>query len=379
MLNKLQDKKILLPAIITVLALGFLGRNMFNKPQALKTENIARVQVAKATYNNSLVKGINTTTSLKAVADVKVKTKVDGHLHKIYFKKGQMFKQGDMLLELQHANQSAQVAAMEAQIEMNKAAAAAAKSQKENAAIEQQRYDTLIAKGYATRQEVDAKRTTSRTASSDYDKALASIDYAEAQLKAAKATLADYMFHAPFDGIVLDDYDMSIGNQITKDTNVMRIADISQIKASIDIPEIHLSRLKEGMHVQIVCDALPNENFSGILEIINGFINTNTHTVQADIIIDNKAVGYKLKPGMFARCLIVEESTAKTLVIPTEAIRSDGSILIVKDNHIQETKINVELTNEKETAISGINEGDIVVIGGGNTLKTGDKVTYKEP
>lgn len=378
MLNKLQDKKILLPAII-VLALGFFGKNIFTKPQTVKSADITRVQVMKAVYSNTLAKGISTTTSLKAIADVNVKTKVDGHLQNIYFKKGQAFKQGDLLLELQNANQKAQVAAMKAQIEMNKAAADAAKSQKENAAIEQQRYDTLIAKGYATRQEVDAKRTTSRTASSDYDKALASIDYAEAQLKVAQATLTDYMFYAPFDGIVLDDFDMVVGKQITKDTNIMRIANIDQMKASISVPELQLKNLKENMQVQILCDALPNETFTGTIAVVNDFVDISTHTVQADVIIDNKAIAYKLKPGMFARCFVVEQNVTKSLVVPTEAVRNDGTILLVKDNKVEEVKVTIELSQEKETAISGIQEGDIVVIGGGSKLKTGDKVTYKEP
>lgn len=379
MLNKLKDKKILLPAIICVLALGLFAKNQTKEPQIVQTEDITRVQVAKVVYSDSLVKGLNTTTSLKAIADVEVKPKVDGHLQGIYVKKGEKFQKGDMLMELQHANQSAQVAAMEAQIEMNKAAAAAAKSQKENAAIEQQRYDTLIEKGYATRQEVDAKRTTSRTASSDYDKAIANIDYAEAQLKAAKATLAEYMFFAPFDGVVLDDYDMTIGKQITKDTEVLRIANIDQIKASIEIPEVQLNKLKEGMQVQIICDALPNETFTGVVEVINDFIDVNTHTVQVDIIIDNKAVDYKLKPGMFARCLVIEESAGKALIVPTEAVRDNGTVFVIKDNHVQEVKVTVELSHEKETAISGVKEGDIVVISGGNKLKDGDKVNYKEP
>ena len=376
--ERMDFKKIWFPAVLCLLVLFFLGKNLPSKQQEAKQEDVARVQVARAAYSDSVTKGLRTTASLKAIADVVIRTKVESHLQNLYVKKGQMFQKGDLLLELEHNNQSAQVKAMAAQIKMNEAAAEAAKYNKENAAIEQQRYDTLVEKGYATRQEVDARRTASRTSGSDYDKAVASIEYARSQLQAAEAELKDYMFFAPFDGIVLDDYDISIGHQVTKDTSILRIADINQVKAGIEIPEMQVGQIKNGMVVEVTCDALPGEKFSGSIAGINQFVNTATHTVRADVVIDNKATGYKLKPGMFARCFVIEESSSKALVVPTEAIRSDGSVFVVRDHIAQQVQVKVELKQENLTAVSGINEGDIVVVGGGNKLKPGDKISFKE-
>lgn len=377
--ENMKNKKIMIPAILCLAVLVFLVRRLPSKQPTAKQEDAARVQVARAIYSDSLKKGLHTTVSLKAISDVVIRPKVESHLQNLYVKKGQMFQKGDLLLELEHNNQSAQVSAMAAQIKMNEAAAESAKSQKENAAAEQRRYDTLVEKGYATRQEVDARRTTSRTADSDYDKAVANIEYARSQLKAAEAELHDYMIYAPFDGVVLDDYDISIGSQVTKTTNVLRIADISQVKAAIEIPEIQLARLKNGMTVDVTCDALPGRHFQGRIEGINQFVNTETHTVRADVVIDNKAAGYILKPGMFARCFVIAEASARALVIPTEAIRSDGSVFVVRDNKAEEAHVKVELKLEKETAVSGINEGELIITGGHKNLKPGDTVTYKEP
>ena len=371
-------KKIGLSAAIVLIALFFLAKTLPSKPQETKQEDIARVQVARAVYASGLARGIQTTASLKAAADVIVRTKVESHLQNIYVKKGQMFQKGELLLELEHNTQSAQVKATEAQLKMNEAEAESAKFHKENASAEQKRYDTLIEKGYATRQEVDAKRTASQTAGSDYDKAVANIAYARSQLEAMQAALADYMVYAPFDGIVLDDYDISVGQQVTKDTDVMRIADIRQIKAFIEIPETRISRVKKGMEVEVTCDALPDRRFRGTVENINEFVNTGTHMVRADVVIDNSAVGYALKPGMFARCFVVEETASDVLVVPTEAVRDDSSVFVVRDNKAQQVQVTVELKQEKETAVSGINEGDLVIVRGGKNIKSGDKVTYKE-
>ncbi|MGM9569276.1 MAG: efflux RND transporter periplasmic adaptor subunit [Phascolarctobacterium sp.] len=383
MLDKLQclhKKKYMIPALICVLALGFAAKNVMNKPKAVAVSDTARVQVVKVVSKENTGSLLNTTTSLKAIADVVLKSKVETHLQGLYVRKGERFEAGQLLAELEHRNQSAQVEAMEAQIRVSEAAAAAAKSQKENAAIEQQRYDALIAKGYATRQEVDAKRTTSRTADSDYDKSIANISYSSAQLKAARATLADYLFKAPFAGVVLDDYEMTAGKKVTKETEVLRIADISTIKASMEIPEMQLGIVQPGMQVQVTCDALPNESFVGTLKTINDFVNTNTHTVQADVYIDNAAIGYKLKPGMFARCSILAEGKQQALVIPSDALRSDNTVLVVRENKVEQVPVQLLASKGEEAFLSGgVSEGDLVVVSGGRKLKTGDKVTYKEP
>lgn len=379
-LKVLQNKKILIPALICLVIIGLVAKRNLTKPQAVTTEAVARVQVVKVIAKENTGSLLNTTTSLKAIADVVLKSKVETHLQGLYVRKGERFEKGQLLAELEHRNQSAQVEAMEAQIRVSQAAAAAAKSQKENAAIEQQRYDALIAKGYATRQEVDAKRTTSRTADSDYDKSIANISYSGAQLKAARATLADYLFKAPFDGVVLDDYEMTAGKKVTKETEVLRIADIDTIKASMEIPEMQLGLVKPGMQVQVTCDALPEQSFIGTLQTINDFVNTNTHTVQADVYIDNAAIGYKLKPGMFARCAILAEGKQQALVVPSDALRSDGTVLVVREGKVEQAKVQFAATKGEESFLTGgVSEGDLVVVSGGRKLKSGDKVTYKEP
>lgn len=379
-LKVLQNKKILIPALICLVVVGFVAKRNMAKPQTVAVEDVARVQVVKVVAKENTGSLLSTTTSLKAIADVVMNSKVETHLQGLYVRKGERFEKGQLLAELEHRNQSAQVEAMEAQIRVSEAAAAAAKFQKENAAIEQQRYDALIAKGYATRQEVDAKRTTSRTADSDYDKSIANISYSSAQLKAARATLADYLFKAPFAGVVLDDYEMTTGKKVTKETEVLRIADISTIKASMEIPEMQLGLVQPGMQVQVTCDALPEESFLGTLKTINDFVNTNTHTVQADVYIDNAALGYKLKPGMFARCSILAEGKQQALVIPSDALRSDNTVLVVRENKVEQVAVQLVASKGEEAFLSGgVSEGDLVVVSGGRKLKSGDKVTYKEP
>lgn len=372
-------KKALLIILVCLLAGGPLVRRQLQKKNVHTTPVAARVQVAKAAYQKDFQQGFNTTTSLKANADIIMKTKVETTVQQLYVLKGQSIQAGQLLIELEHHNQSAQVEAAQAQIAMNAASAEAAAAQKANAAVEQQRYDTLIAKGYATRQEVDAKRTTRNTADSDYNKAVSNIDYARSQLSAAQATLSDYYLKAPFDGVVLEDYDLAPGSKVAKDTSVLRIADIATMKASISIPENLLQSIQPGMQVNLTCDSLPGQSFTGIVQVISPYVNTDTHMVQADVLIDNAAVNYVLKPGMFAKVSVIQKALSQALVIPKEALRSDNTVLVVKDHQVQSTPVESGLSSDKEVVITkGLSLGDIVVISGGRSLKNGEAVTYEE-
>jgi RND family efflux transporter MFP subunit len=373
-----HKKKIALIVFCVILSFSLYQRYFAKKDTAVAIAS-TRVQVTKAKYDDKFVSGLDTTTSLRAVSDVIIKSKVDTYVKKIYLQKGQSFHQGDLLLELDHASQSAQVLAAKAQISMNQAAAESAKYTLKNAAHDQARYDILIAKGYTTRQEVESKRTNASTAQADYNKAVSNIAYAEAQLNEAEASLHDYYFTAPFNGVVLDDYNMSVSSKVAPETSVLRIADISTIKAAINIPEQQLQNIKDGMEATITCDSLPGQKFLGKVRNINPFVDTDTHTVQADIYIDNAAYNYALKPGMFARIFVVEKEENKALTIPSEAISKDNTVQLVRDNKVNVIKVTPGLSYNKKTAVTGdLQAGDLIITSGGNSLQDGDAVTYNE-
>lgn len=372
-----KNKTLSLILILIVLSIVLLHKQFFETKPATELP-LTRVQVSKATYGQKLEQGIMTTSSLKAITDVEIKSKVEALIQKIFVKKNQYVKTGEVLLELEHANATAKMASAKAQIDINNAAANAAKWKAANAAIEQRRYDSLIEKGYATRQEVDEKRTSSNTAEADYEQALASIEYARAEQEAAAAELNDCLIKAPFDGTILDDYELAIGSKVTTDSSVIRIADISKIKCTINIPENKLSIVKPGMAAIITCDTFPDEKFAGIVSVVNTFIDTANHTFQADIIIDNAVYDNKLLPGMFAKIFLIEQQNMpQSLTVPAEAISDDSTVMIVKDNKIIIQKVITGFSDGKNTVITdGLNEGDIVVINGGKTLREGDSVSY---
>ncbi|MDO4920966.1 MAG: efflux RND transporter periplasmic adaptor subunit [Phascolarctobacterium sp.] len=371
-----SPKKMLALALVAFAVGGFVYKRYFY--QAPQQEALpARVQVAKAAYRDGLDNAVSSTVSLQAISDVEIKAKVEAPVEKIFAQRNQRVRQGALLVELEHANASAKAASAAAQIEMNRANAEAAKWTAANAAAERARYDKLIKDGVVARQEVDDKRTASSTAAADYEQALASIQYAQAELDAARAEVNDCLIRAPFDGIVLDDYDLAVGSKIKADDSIIRFADVGVMKCSVMLPESKLGMVKPGMAAEITCEALPQEKFTGKVATINSYVDTATHTFRADVLIDNAALDYKLLPGMFAQVKILEPQTEPLLCVPAEAVADDGTVLLVYGNKVERRQVQTGASDGSNTVItSGLQEGDVVVVNGGKTLQNGDQVEY---
>lgn len=369
------DKKqiLLLAAIIAVCYFGY--QRYFYKPPIAEPLP-ARVQVARAEYS-SLDNNIASTTSLKAVADVEIKAKVEAPVQNIFVRRNQQVRARELLVELEHRSASAKVGSAGAQIKMNAAAAEAARQTALNAEAERKRYDQLIEQGAVSRQEAEDKRTASGTAAADYEQSLAAIKYAAKEMQAAEAELQDYLIRAPFDGVVLDDYDLAVGSKLNVDDSIIRIADVSVMKCSVMLPESKLGVIKEGMPAEVICSSFPQENFAGKVGTINTFVDTATHTFRADVLIDNAALDYKLLPGMFAQVKILELQTEPLLCVPAEAVADDGTVLLVYGNKVERRQVQAGASDGSSTVItSGLQEGDIVVVNGGKTLQNGDQVEY---
>lgn len=371
-----DKKRILLLAALIAIGYFVYHRYFYQAPEQEALP--ARVQVARAAYKDGLDTGLSSSASLQAIADVELKAKVEAPVQNIFARRNQLVRAQDVLVELEHNNASAKVISAQAQIFMNSAAAEAAKKTALNADAEWRRYERLIEQGAVARQDADDKRTASGTAAADYEQSLSAVNYARAELQAAEAELQDYFIRAPFDGVVLDDYDLTVGSKLKAEDSIVRLADVRVLKCSVMLPESKLGQVKQGMTAEVGCSSFPQDKFTGRIGTVNSFVDTATHTFRADVLIDNAALNYKLLPGMFAQVKILDETAQERfLCVPKEALSGDGTVLVVSDNKVATRKVEAGQSDGTHTAIlSGLQEGEIVVTDGGKTLKTGDKVEY---
>ena len=77
-----------------------------------------------------------------------------------------------------------------------------------------------------------------------------------------------------------------------------------------------------GNRVIISVASYPDEQFEGLVTYIGATVNEKTRTVKVRAEVDNRHE--KLKPGMFAKVLLQVETGSDSLMLPEEAVQSDG-------------------------------------------------------
>ena len=376
-------KSFALLALVALVSAVPASAALFKRADA-KTKNVPppapalpRVEVAVVKRLSAVHQGINTTSTLAALEEVIVNPKVTGRIQTVSAQKGDHVKAGDVLITLDSRTQAAEYNSMKAQVAVAKAELAQTRVSLANATRELERYSRLRKSGYATQQEYDTRSTTHQAAKAAEAKAAAQVQMAQANLEAQGVMLSEYKLIAPIEGIVLDDYDLAIGTLLNTQSNAMRIGRCDRLKARVDIPERDMRRLRLDMDAQLTFESLPGETFYGRVTKIDPYINTSTRTVGAEITIDNRAAGFEMKPGMFARVLLVETSEENPLAIPSEALRNGNTVRVVRDGRVREQTVVTGASSGGMVTISGgLALGEVVIVSGGNTVKDGDEVDF---
>jgi membrane fusion protein, heavy metal efflux system len=119
---------------------------------------------------------------------------------------------------------------------------------------------------------------------------------------------------------------VNIGEQVYPTKPLFTISNYQKVWLKADVFEKDESRIHVGQLVEVVCDSLPHQKFSGRLDYIAPEINPDTRTLLVRAEVPNP--GLKLKPKMFARTKILV-GAHKVLTVPLSAIQAHGSQQVV--------------------------------------------------
>ncbi len=203
------------------------------------------------------------------------------------------------------------------------------------------------------------------------------VDQVKAQLDAARAQYANTMdntvLRSPINGIVTArNYDPG---DMTGQLPVLTVGQTSPaVKLIINAGETDLPVIHRGMDVDIDLDAWPGRQFRGRITRIAPAIDVATRTFPVEVTVANRADS--LRPGMFGR-VTVNLGSRDNVVVPDRAVvKQSGSanryVYVYSGGKVAFRR--VELGNRLDDAyelISGINDGDTVVITGQARLADG--------
>ena len=298
-------------------------------------------------------------------AEIKVGPRVSGQLKKLNVRIGDVVKKGDVLAVLEERDLQANVDKAEAQLR-------AAKAAEVYTAANYERLESLLPKGYVSKDAVDAARQARDSAVATVKSAQASLDYAKIQLSYATIT-------APIAGVV-ESVATNEGETVAASFNAptfVTLIDLSRLEVDAYVDEVDIGGVKVGQEATFTVDAYPNKTFKGTVEAIHPQAVIQDNVVNYDVIIGiNDAFEGILRPTMTANVTITLNTLSGALAIPMRAVkRENGKTFVMIPEGKGMIQRPVTLGRESGDFVqikAGLSEGDKVFVpGGGQNAEQG--------
>lgn len=363
---------------------------------AIPSVSVARVQ------RQDLQRDLVLSAEFRPDEEVDLHAKVAGYLKEIPVDVGDRVQAGQLIATLEipeMVDEGAQAEATrrrsEAELLHAQSELARDQSAHEAAHLNFQRLDDVmkVRPALVARQEIDNAMAKDREAEAQVDSAKAAITAAEQQIRVAQAseqhvrTLQAYQrITAPFAGVISKRY-ADPGALIQAGTSsssqampLVRLSKISRLRLVLAVPESAVPRIRVGSPIGIRVAAV-NRQFQATVSRFSDRLQTATRTMDTEVDVENPRGD--LAPGMFAEALVTLDRHPGALAIPVQAVAGaeDKATLLVVDPQGQlaqkEVKLGLETADRREV-LSGLNEGDLVVVGNAAGLRPGQRVRPQE-
>ena len=177
---------------------------------------------------------------------------------------------------------------------------------------------------------------------------------------------------AQIDGVIID-RKATTGELVDKAKEIYTISDPTHLWAIAEVKERDIAVVKLGQDATFTALAYPEQKFQGKVVLIGNQVEAGSRTVEVRIAVDN-ADG-RLKPGMFADVEIVTTILDNVLLIPDNALQTDGDnqIVFIALDGSKFEKRTVKLGLEQSGRVQildGVKAGENIVTEGSFILKS---------
>jgi RND family efflux transporter MFP subunit len=358
------------------------------------------VPVARAALAN-LSNDIKLTAEFQPYQEVDVMAKVSGYVRSIKVDIGDRVREGQLIATLEIpemqddlAKAAATIDAASADATMARDAIRRTESQYQIAHLSYTRIQDVSQKekGLVPQQEVDEAHSRDEVAQDQIAEARSRLQAAEQRTRVARTeearvkTLLLYAtISAPFAGVVTKRF-ANTGSMIQAGTSsqsqampLVRLAQNNVLRLVLPVPESAVSRIHVGETLDVHVASL-NRTFPGRVARSTGTLQTSTRTMDTQVDVQNPSL--TLLPGMYADVSLRLDSRQNVLSVPMDALEGTGAtahVFVVRQpGTIQSVVVTTGVeTAQKVEILSGIAEGDMVVVGRRSGLKDSQKVEPK--
>ncbi len=337
------------------------------KAAAAKAVPVAAATAASRTVPVDLA----TFGAVQAFSTVTIKCHVGGYLDKVYFKEGQLVKEGDPLVSIDPRTFDAAVKQAEANMARDEAQA---KDAEKDAARDAE----LLKKGILSASDYDKSRAAA-------DAFAAAVVADAAAIQFAKVQLGYCTIRSPVTGRT-GALQLNVGNLVkADDAAIVAINQVTPIYVAFSLPQQHLPEIKKHqaeagpLKIQAIVPGDP-EPEDGTLTFINNTVDAATGMIQLRGTFPNP--DEHLWPGQYVNVVLTLTHEKDAVVVPSEAVQTSQTgqfaFVVRPDLTVEARPVTVSRTVGGESVVrEGLRAGERVVTDGQLLLVAGAKVEIK--
>ena len=425
---------ILIGIVVLLIVFAMVGKSQgwVGQKKAIEVEF---GKVEKAT----IVEKVSASGSVQPVVEVKISPEVPGEIIKLSIEEGDSVSKGDFLLKIRPDNfmsilerTRANLNQQKANLADAKAREARAKANYKRAELEYERQKKLYAEKVISDADFQLSEANYNVALQDLESATQNVEAGKYIVQSSQASVNEALenlrlteIEAPMSGIVskldVEEGETVVGTSQMQGTEMLRIADLSNMEVRVDVNENDIIRISEGDTAIIDVDSYSymDKTFKGVVTQIANSANTKVssdavtefevrikilNSSYQDLIKEN-GMKYPFRPGMTASVDIITETKRDILTVPLSAVTtrkansegeedSEGSetaldqeldevVFTVAEGKAVKTIVKTGISDfERIEIVDGLKEGDEVVSGPflavSKRLKDGDGIEAKK-
>jgi HlyD family secretion protein len=272
-------------------------------------------------------------------------------------------RKGQLLLRIKPDTYRAQVDSQQAALSGAQAASVRFRAELSKAESEYKRIQKLYDNGLLSETERNTAKTTYDSAKAGLDGAMYEIQQAEGALRQINQALLKTVIYAPSDGTI-SSLTSRVGERVVgtsqfAGTEVMRIADLDNMEARVNVNENDVVDVKVGDSARITIDAYPDREVRGIVrEIASTALTRNAGTqeevtnFEVKISIPDRSL--RLRPGMSATADVETATVKNVIAVPIQAVTVRSSDSSLSPEELERKRVRQEAADK-----GGDNRADV--------------------
>ncbi len=382
----------IIPLVALAVAIVIFALNRF-KPVPVTVSPVVRGKAIDAVY---------ATGTVEAEDRVQVKAKSSGSVAQIAVKEGAQVKKGDVLARIDNPTVSYDL--KRGQSDLSAAAAQsgtdapqllslrgqgkAVQADLASARQDLERIDELAKSGSISASEVDRGRARvaqleGTLAANEAQQRSLRIDLSAntarqaVNVQSLTSRVSDTEVRAPLDGVVLAK-SVELGEVVVINQPLFKVGDVTRLILEVSVDEADIGRVHDGKAtalpsvVAVSLYAFPKQIYQGHVFEILPDANRDRKAFLVKVKLDAPLEG--LRSGMSAEVNIVAGERDGALLAGTESVTDDG-VWVVRDGHAKRQPVKLGFRDLlRAEVLSGLAEGDLVVVSGQEKLSDGTRV-----